>query len=50
MKQIAGRYPGEGIFLLKPNGKIKVAKGGLSEEFAALQFENKMYLVKVHEN
>ena len=50
VKQIAGRYPGEGIFLLKPNTKIKVTQGKLAEEFAALQFENKMYLVKVHEN
>lgn len=50
IKQLAGRYPGEGVFLLKPNGKMKVTRGKLTEEFAALQFENKMYLVKVHEN
>lgn len=49
VKQLAGRYPGEGVFLLKPNGKINVTRGGLTEEFAALQFENKMYLVKVHD-
>ena len=50
INRLAGRYPGEGIFLLKPNEKIKVTRGKLTEEFAALQFENKMYLVKVHEN
>ena len=48
VKKIAGRYPNEGIFVLKPNDKISVKKGSLTEEFAALQFENKMYLVKVH--
>ncbi len=48
VKKIAGRYPNEGIFILKPNDKISVKKGSVTEEFAALKFENKMYLVKVH--
>ena len=50
LKRIAGRYPGEGIYLLKPNDKITVTRCGVTEKFAALQFENKMYLVKVHKN
>lgn len=50
LKRLAGRYPGEGIYLLKPNDKIIVTRYGVTEKFAALQFENKMYLVKVHEN
>lgn len=48
INKIAGRFPEEGIFVLKPNDKIFVTRGSLTEEFAALQFENKMYLVKVH--
>ena len=47
--KVAGRYPGEGIWLLKPNDKISVTRGELTEEFVALEFENRMYLVKVHE-
>ena len=49
VKQLAGRYPGEGVFLLKPNTMIDVTRGKLTEKFAAVQFENKMYLIKVHE-
>lgn len=48
VQKIAGRYYYEGIFLLKPNNKIAVTRGSLTEEFVALQFENKMYLVKVY--
>ncbi|MCI8616903.1 MAG: hypothetical protein HFJ60_01355 [Clostridia bacterium] len=48
VERIAGRYPYEGIFILKPNDKISVKKGSVTEEFVALQFENKMYLVKIH--
>ncbi len=47
-KKIAGRYPEEGIFLLKPNDKIELTRGKLTEKFAALQFEGKMYLIKLH--
>ena len=46
--KIAGRYPEEGIFLLKPNDKIELTRGKLTEKFAALQFEGKMYLIKLH--
>ncbi len=48
VEKIAGRYPDGGIFILRPNDKISVKKGSLTEEFVALQFENKMYLVKIH--
>ncbi len=50
VKRIAGRYPTEGVFLLKPNDKIVVGKSERTkEEFAAVQFENKMYMIKVHD-
>lgn len=48
VKRIVGRYCTEGIFLLKPNDKIRTKHGGIIEEFVALQFENKMYLVKLY--
>ena len=50
VQRLAGRYPWEGIFLLKPNGIISVKNGRSIERFVALPFENKMYLVKLHED
>lgn len=48
VKRIAGRYYTEGVFLLNPEDKITVMKGDITEEFIAIQIENKMYLVKIH--
>lgn len=48
-KKIAGRYAYEGIFLLEPNDKIIVTKGSVIEKFAAVQFEKKMYLIKLRD-
>lgn len=48
INKIAGRYE-TGAFILKPNDKIIVKYQGFTEEFVALQFEKKMYLVKIHD-
>lgn len=49
VKKIAGRYFYEGIFILKPNDKIIVKKGSMTEKFAAVHFEKKMYLIKLRD-
>lgn len=49
VKRIAGRYPTEGVFILKPNDKIKLGKSICDTEvFAAVQFERRMYMIKLH--
>ena len=48
--RIAGRFYNEGIFLLKPNQRIGITMVGKTQEFAAIQFEKKMYLIKLHNN
>lgn len=46
-EKIAGRYYYEGIFILKPNDRISVTRGELTEEFLAIQFDKQMYLIKI---
>lgn len=48
--RIAGRYCTEGVFILNHKDRILVTKDSIEEEFVALQFEGKMYLVKVHKD
>lgn len=47
-KKIAGRFWDEGIFILQPNDQIAVTRGGVREEFVAIQFDGQMYLIKKH--
>lgn len=47
-RKIAGRFFDEGIFILQPNDQIAVTRGGVTEEFVAIQFEGQMYLIKKH--
>ena len=49
INKIAGRYESVGAFLLNPEEKITISRGGLKQTFVALQFEKKMYLCKVHD-
>lgn len=49
-QKIAGKCSNEGVFLLKPKSRIEVTNGDKTEEFVALQFEGKMYLVKVYKD
>lgn len=51
-QKIAGRYSEEGVFLLKPGDKIEVYSRLLGNSsissFAAIQYEGKMYLMKLY--
>lgn len=48
VKKIAGRYSDEGVFLLKPGNKITVTMGSRTEEYGCSIFEDKVYLVRIH--
>lgn len=48
VERIAGRYSEEGVFLLKPGNKITVTMGSRTEEYACSKFEDKVYLLKIH--
>ena len=49
---IGGSYRNKGIFILKPNEKINLldCDGNIEEEFVAIKYEGKMYLIKVHKD
>lgn len=48
VERIAGRYSEEGVFLLKPGSKITVTMGSRTEEYGCSRFEDKVYLVRIH--
>lgn len=51
-RRIAGRYPEEGIYVLKPGDKIEVCSKLLGNSsiatFGAIQYEGKMYLMELY--
>ena len=50
--RIGGSHRNKGIFILKPNEKINLlgCDGNIDEEFVAIKYEGKMYLIKVHKD
>ena len=48
VKKVAGRYSEEGVFLLEPESKITVTMGSRTEEYGCAKFEDKVYLVRIH--
>lgn len=49
INRLAGRFPETGAYLLEPGDRIVTSRWYFTEEFVALQFERKMYLVKIHD-